>query len=80
MRLIGYTKTWFLGLTLVILSCGFLFFREVAGHAPITPLAVLTYNIGGIPGPVNKFEELVSIVESRGVPDVIFLQEVRGIE
>ena len=78
MKLIGSNKAGFLGVLLMILLCGFMLFRQAKGRAPVGHLVVMTYNTGEIGGRQRSLEKVAGVIKSRGVPDLLLLQEVSG--
>ncbi len=58
--------------------CGCVPIRDVGGKTLDESFSVMTYNIWDLNGKQPVVEDVVEVIRSEGIPDLILLQEVRG--
>ena len=63
---------------LAIALCGCMPVKAAEEKTSDDSLSVMTYNIWDLNGKRPTVEDVVEVIRSEGVPDLILLQEVRG--
>ncbi len=74
-----FSQTRFLVFVSVLIVGGYILLNNASGLAPVSPFAVMTYNIGSrsLKDPEIGLRELAKVIKSKGLPDLLLLQEVR---
>lgn len=78
MKSIENKKTKFSRIVLVLLLFLFITSRQAEDRNPMIPLTVMTYNIGDLNGHKPSVEDIAKVIKSRGVPDLILVQEIEN--